>query len=314
MPYGLGTRVRAAASFAAMLLLTGCGGVEGSGVIVPTRPLAWHQVEALPVPRSVKPMPYGIDAPQQFGELRLPRKGAGPYPLAILVHGGCWQSAYDYRYLRPLAQALADTGVATWTIEYRRLGDDNGGWPQTFRDVALAADYVRVLAEYNPIDTTRVISVGHSAGGQLALWLATRARLPADSPLHVENPLPLLGVVGLSAITDLASYRVGPRDSCHRAVDEVMGGTPDEVPLRYQQVSPAARLPLGVPQWFVHGAYDPIVSAESVAVYADRARSAGDPVALLTDAGGGHFEPAVPRGEAWAQVRAAVLQALVVLP
>jgi acetyl esterase/lipase len=306
-----GSRARAqAALMAVATLLAGCGGFEGAGVIMPTRPLAWHQVEALPAPRSVKPMPYGAEAAQQFGELRLPRKGQRPFPLAILVHGGCWQSAYDYRYLRPLAQALADAGVATWTIEYRRIGDDGGGWPQTFRDVALAADYVRVLAEYNPIDTRRVIAIGHSAGGQLALWLAARARLPADSPLYAENPLPLRGVIGLSAITDLASYRVGPRNSCHRAVDEVVGGTPDEVPQRYAQLSPAALLPLGVPQWFVHGAYDPIVPAESIAVYADRARAAGDRVAIVTDADGGHFEPAVPRGEAWEQVRAATLAAI----
>jgi acetyl esterase/lipase len=264
------------------------------------RPMNWDEVNALKAPPPQRDaLPYGGNAPQQFGELRLPT-GPGPHPLAILIHGGCWGAAYSLDYMRPLAASLNTLGFATWLIEYRRVGgDDGGGWPQTFADVGLAADYVRVLADYYPVDARRVIAVGHSAGGQLALWLATRRRTPEDSPLYVENPLPIHGVVGLAAITDLEKYRVGPRNSCHSMVDEVIGGEPYQVPTRYAQLSPAELLPLGVAQWFVHGAHDAIVPPETLALYADRARRAGDSVTLHTAPNGGHFDVVAPQGVVW---------------
>ncbi|MES0875218.1 alpha/beta hydrolase family protein [Sinimarinibacterium thermocellulolyticum] len=264
------------------------------------RPLSWSELIALKAPPPQRdPLPYGGNAPQQFGELRLPA-GPGPHPLAILIHGGCWGAGYDLGYMRPLAAALNTLGFATWLIEYRRVGgDDGGGWPTTFTDVALAADYVRVLADYYPVDARRVIAVGHSAGGQLALWLAARRQMPQGSPLYVDEPLPIHGVVGLAAITDLEKYRVGPRNSCHSMVDEVLGGEPSQVPSRYAQVSPVALLPLGVPQWFLHGAHDAIVPPETLAQYADRARRAGDSVTIHTDANGGHFDVVAPQGASW---------------
>lgn len=250
----------------------------------------------MPQPPVVEKIAYG-PAPQQFGELRLPpSQGAGEsrFPVVVLIHGGCWLSAYAYQYTNPLAAALNAQGIATWTIEYRRIGDAGGGWPNTLLDVAKATDHLRTLATTQPIDTKRVVSMGHSAGGQLALWLAARHKLPKKSDLYLPRPLAIQGVVGLAAITDLARYRVGEPDSCNASVDQLIGGPPAVFPRRYAQASPHALLPLGVPQWLIQGGKDPIVPLESVTAYAVAAKKAGDETRVSTDDALGHFDPAVP--------------------
>ncbi len=266
--------------------------------------LSWRDVEALQPPVPPQKIAYGSE-PLQFGELRVP-PGTGPFPLLMLVHGGCWLSDFDYVHARPLAEAITRAGYATWTIEYRRLGDAGGGWPNTFLDVGLALDHLRTLAAQQPLDLQRVIVAGHSAGGQLALWLASRARLPTGSALHVANPLAVTGVIGLAPITDLATYRIGPADSCHASVDHLLDGGPDTRAERYAQTSPLQRLPLGVPQSLIQGAGDPIVSAAATHRYAEAAKAAGDRVSLHVIDCAGHFEPIVPGASTWAPL----LQAL----
>ncbi|MDB5849293.1 MAG: hypothetical protein JWP29_3045, partial [Rhodoferax sp.] len=216
--------------------------------------LSWEQLDAMPLPPAVARMPYG-PAPQQFGELRLPA-GTGPHPVIVLVHGGCWRNRYDLVYVTRLAAWLTARGWATWTIEYRRLGDPGGGWPGTLLDAGAAVDALRDLAKTAPLDLTRIIAAGHSAGGQLALWLASRAQLPADSDLFRADPLPLAGVLGLAAICDLDRFRIGPADTCHAAVDLLLQGGPAQVPRRYAEASPLRRLPLGVRQALVQGEED----------------------------------------------------------
>ena len=255
-------------------------------------PLSWSELSRLPLPAPAKQIAYG-SGPQQFGELRLP-KGAGPFPVVVLVHGGCWMAAFDYHYMTRLAAWLAERGVATWTIEYRRVGDDGGGWPGTFLDVAQATDALRQIAKDAPIDLQRVYAAGHSAGGQLALWLAGRARLPKESELFVADPLPIRGVLGLAAIADLKTYRVGPPGSCHSSVDQLLGGGPEKFPRRYAETSPRQLLPLGVPQIFIQGEADPIVDPASVRAYVEAAKKAGDLADVLPLPGAGHFEASVP--------------------
>lgn len=256
-------------------------------------PISWKQVAAMVQPAAGKKIAYG-PAPQQFGELRMP-EGKGRFPVVVLIHGGCWLAEYDHQYVRPLAAALTAQGIATWTIEYRRIGDAGGGWPGTFLDVGKATDGLRRIAKTHRIDLKRVISMGHSAGGQLALWLGARQQLGKGSALYLPKPLALKGVVGLAAITDLAQYRIGPPDSCNASVDQLMGGTAEQQPRRYAEASPLALLPLGVPQWLVQGGQDSIVPLASVTAYAAAAEKAGDKLTVSVDDALGHFDPAVPQ-------------------
>src|SRR5678815_2961866 len=169
--------------------------------------VSWDDISKLKVPLADQRIPYR-DNPHTFGDLRLP-KGSGPHPLAVVIHGGCWQSEYDLEYISHLSAALTKDGVATWTIEYRRIGDPGGGWTGTLEDVSNATDYVRTLAEKFPIDLNRVILIGHSAGGHIALWLAARKNLPKQSNLYRPSPLVVRGVIGLAAISDLRAYGQG---------------------------------------------------------------------------------------------------------
>lgn len=257
------------------------------------QPITWKEVAAIAQPPAGEKIRYG-EAPQQFGELRLP-KGKGKFPVVVLIHGGCWLAAYDYQYINPLAAALTAQGIATWTIEYRRLGDAGGGWPNTLLDVAKATDHLREMAKTHAIDPKRVIAMGHSAGGHLALWLGARHKLTKKSDLYLKQPLALQGVVGLAPITDLASYRVGPPDSCNASVDQLLGGSDVQQAERYQQASPLALLPLDVPQRLVQGGKDPIVPRTSVEAYAAAASKAGDGATVIADEALGHFDPAVPQ-------------------
>ena len=226
--------------------------IRSEAAEAPPKLLSWSELTAMPLPAPAKRITYG-SGPQQFGELRLP-KGTGFFPVVVLVHGGCWMAEFNYAYMTRLAAWLAERGVATWTIEYRRVDDEGGGWPGTFLDVANATDDLRKIAKDEPIDLKRVYAAGHSAGGQLALWLATRARLPNDSEIYRPDPLPIRGVLGLAAVTDLYEYRKGSPGSCHGSVDQVMGGTPEKYSRRYAETSPRQLLPLGVPQVFIDGA------------------------------------------------------------
>ena len=269
----------------------------------PSRTVAFSEIASLPVPDADHRLRYGQE-PLHFGDLRLP-EGPGPHPLAVVLHGGCWRSEYDLGHIAHLSEALARAGIATWTPEYRRVGDEGGGWPGTFLDVARGTDHVRSLAQRFPIDSTRVVLVGHSAGGHLALWLAARRNLPVGSPLASSDPLGVRGVVALAGITDLRTYGSGS-GNCNQAVAELLGGTPREQPERYAQASPSELLPAGVPLRLVHGGLDPIVPVEQSRALAAQARAKGDAAEVILLEGAGHFDLIAPFSPAWQRVEAAV--------
>jgi acetyl esterase/lipase len=251
--------------------------------------------------RAAKPADHRISyGPNefQFGELRLP-KGAGPHPVAIVIHGGCWMSEYGLSYMGHLGDALAEAGVATWSVEYRRVGNRGGGWPGTFEDVSRAADHLRKIAKNYHLDLDRVIAVGHSAGGHLALWLAARKTLPKDSRLYSSDPLPLRGVVSLAGITDLR--RAGT--ACDANVPQLMGGSATDKAAIYDQASPIELLPLGVPSAIVQGDSDPIIPLEMAKEYAEAAKKKGDDAKLVVIEKAGHFEIVDPKSFAWETVR-----------
>ncbi len=253
---------------------------------------------------------YGRDS-LQFGELRLP-PGTGPFPVAVVVHGGCWFSPYaSVRNTAALAQALTDLGVATWNVEYRRYDHPGGGWPGTLEDVAGALHHVRTLATQFPLDTTRVVAAGHSAGAQLSLWLASRGGgRPATLAVGVPA-LRLAGVVSIGGVTDLREFYGRERATCgNPAVESLLGGMPDSVPARLREVSPIDRVPLNVRTIHVAGTADRIAPRSALDAYATAARAAGDSVEVISVPDDGHFEAIAPSRAAGRAVIDAVLRLL----
>jgi pimeloyl-ACP methyl ester carboxylesterase len=261
------------------------------------------------VPPGARRIAYGAD-PLQFGELRVPST-KGPHPLAIVIHGGCWvarlenlsEAAVAMDNMRPFAAALTEAGIATWNVEYRRVGHLGGGWPGTFQDIGRAVDFVRTLAATHELDLARVVAVGHSAGGPLALWAAARAKVAAASELHVSNPLPLSGAVNLDGPPDLKAMVLLQQRICGSPViTNLMGGAPEEQPQRYRAASPIELLPLGVRQESFAGRMFAAMAAPYEAAATQAAESLRTTV--LFDAG--HFVFIDPQSDVWPQVLAAV--------
>ena len=239
---------------------------------------------------------YG-PGPLQFGELYVP-DSTGPYPVVTLIHGGFWRARYGLSLMTGLARDLAERGIAAWNIEYRRIGDVGGGWPGTLQDVDLATDYLRTIASAYALDSQRVVAVGHSAGGQLALWLAARPHIAQDSAVAVSNTLlPLVGAISLAGAIDLK--HVWQLHLSNDVVVEFLGGTPNDVPERYAVASPAALLPLGVPQVLIHGTADVNVPLVVSQAYARKAKDAGDPVTLIELPNAELFVVIKPNSAAW---------------
>ena len=258
-------------------------------------------VNNLPSKPADTKIPYGND-PQQFGELRLPQ-GKGPFPVAVVIHGGCWMSRWTLQNTAALSDALRDAGVATWNIEYRRLDDPGGGWPGTFADVATAVDKVRDIASMHLIDLTRVVTVGHSSGAHLALWAGGRSKLPKNSPLYRENPLPLRAAVALGGPGDLKGFYEYAAKVCgSNVIDSLMGGAPSAVVDRYAQGSPKELLPFGVRQILMVGAEDGVMPPPMRESYAAAVMKAGDRIEIV-EVPGGHFEVIAPTSAAWPTVR-----------
>ncbi len=261
-----------------------------------------------PVPAGARRIAYGSDT-LQFGELRVP-PNSGPHPVAILIHGGCWSAAvqgFDSRILamdlfRPMAAALNEAGIATWNVEYRRLGNPGGGWPGTFQDVAHGADFIRTLAGANRLDLRRVIAIGHSSGGHLAVWLAARAKLPKTSDLYVSNPLQLAGVLDLDGPVDLRATIAMEQPACGTTagpfITNLVGGTPEGRPDRYREASPIELLPLGVPQEFLAGRS----FAAHAGPYEAAAKRAGDTLHATVLADAGHMAFVDPQSSVWPEV------------
>jgi len=243
---------------------------------------------------------YG-DGPDQVADLRVPA-GDGPFPVAVMLHGGFWRNVWTRDLMDGISVDLSRRGWATWNVEYRRLGK-NGGWPATLEDVADAIDALAPLAADFRLDVDAVTTVGHSAGGHLALWAAARSSLPLDAPGAVPQ-VRVRTAVGLAPMADLAAgYRAGLGGG---AVAEFLGASPEAAPERYATSSPAELLPCGVRQLIVHGDIDDRIPVSSSREYAGKAADAGDAVVYHELEDADHFVLIDPNSAAWNKVAAEI--------
>jgi len=232
-----------------------------------------------PPPAADARVAYGSE-PLQFGDLRVP-PGPGPFPLAVVLHGGYWQATYNLIHTGHLCRAVAEAGIASWNVEYRCVGVPDGEWPGPRDDLERALAHLPTL----PFEHDgRTVLVGHSAGGQLALWAGKHAKLP---------------VVALAPVSDLrdAATRRGPDSAPARFM----------APEHYEDGSPLELLPLGVPQIVIHGDADEDVPYQMSVRYVEAAQGEAE---LVTLAGTGHFEPIDPQAPAFQHTLAAIRRLL----
>lgn len=282
--------------------------LSGAAIIaIDAQRIGPRDVDRLPSKPADARMSYGTD-PLQFGDLRLPR-GAGPFPVAVVIHGGCWLSGFaTLQNTSAFADALRDAGVATWNIEYRRLDNPGGGWPGTFTDVGTAVDHVSTLAKQYPLDLARVVVTGHSAGAHLALWAAARARIAAESPLYAKAPLRVRGAIALGGPGDLRNFTEYAGSICgSHVIERLLGGTAEAVPARYAHASPIELLPLSVRQLLIVGEDDGVMPERARNAYVAAAVKAGD-VAEAIVVPGAHFDVIAPGSPAWPTVRDKILE------
>lgn len=262
----------------------------------------------LPVDEPDAIIHYGKDS-LQFGDLRIPKKGRN-HPVVVIIHGGCWLAEYDHTLMDAMATHLTRQGYATWNMEYRRVGDIGGGWPNTFLDVTSGLNNLKYLADKYELNLRKIVVVGHSAGGHLALWLAGKDNLLPAIPIADPDPrpLPISGVVSLAGIVDLSTYliRDGEDDECGLSVDELIGGAPEVFPDRYRLGSPIGLLPTGTEQILITGKRDDIVPISHINPYLDLAIIAGEEIESVEVDNAGHFELIAPGSVAWPLVEEAI--------
>lgn len=254
-----------------------------------------EDILALPPPKADERLHYGSDA-QQFGDLRIPHGNKGPHPLVVFLHGGFWRAKYDLTHAGHICAALAAKGVATWNLEYRRVGNPGGGWPGTFEDVNNGFRFLAQIARRYALDLNRIAVMGHSAGGQLALALAAHQN-------SIRSAISLAGVLDLRLAFQL--------HLSHDAVVEFMGGSPVEVPEHYREASPAELSLPHVRQLLVHGDKDDTVPVSFSQSYREAKVKRGEKVEFLELPKDGHYELIDPRSTAWAAIQPRILDLLV---
>jgi len=252
-----------------------------------------EDVLSKPQPTPDERVAYGAD-PNQFLEVRLPRTKP-PHPVLVHIHGGYWRAKYDLAHAGHLCQTLRAAGIATFNLEYRRVGNVGGGWPGTFEDIRAAHRFIRQQKSRFHLDVDRSVVMGHSAGGQLALCLAAHET-------SVRNVISLAGVIDLKKAFAL--------HLSNDAVAEFLGGKPEVVPDHYREADP---MEFSIPQarqWLIHGAEDDTVPPEFSRNYAVQKKKAGEKVELLEILHAGHFELIDPASAAFKQIATAVLAAV----
>jgi acetyl esterase/lipase len=250
-------------------------------------------IYTVPPPPADARLTYGAD-PNQFGELRVP-KSQGPFPIVMNIHGGFWRAKYDLKHAGHLCAALTAKGLATWNVEYRRVGNPGGGWPGTFEDLRAAYRYVSQIVQRYNLDLSKLVVMGHSAGGQLALCLA------GHEPT-VKRVVSLAGVVDLQQAWEL--------HLSDNAVVDFLGGEPSHVPEHYREADPMQLKIASATQWLIHGAADDTVPPFISRNYTEQKKKRGENVHYLEISTAGHSDLIDPRSNAWPKGEGTVLHLL----
>lgn len=263
-----------------------------------------------PVLRADHRIHYG-PGPSQFGDLWLPEQVSGLRPVVVFFHGGWWESGYDLGYAGYLCAALKREGIATWSVEYRRVGATGGGWPMTFHDAANGADFLVTLAKTYPLDLAHVVSMGHSAGGHLAFWIAGRHHVDPASEIYQPRPqiglrgaVALAGAIDLRLTLDLAESPLFSHD--RGEIYRFMGGSPESMPVRYRAGNPGDLLPLEGHQVLIQGTDDEQIPPPLPGLWAKQARRFGSHPKIEILPRANHFDVVDPLSSAWPTVVAQV--------
>lgn len=276
-------------------------------------PMTLQDYLALSGPAPDRHYAYG-PAPSQFVELFQP-KGAGPFPVAVLIHGGCWTVKFGgITQMHNMAGDLAAQGIAVWNVEYRRVDEDGGGYPGTYQDVAQALERLRGAAVEHHLDLSRLVLVGHSAGGHLAQWGASRARLPRSSPLYMAGALAVPQVISLGGLADLRHEEKLIKSSCDRDMVQLTGLPSAARPDVFADTSPAEMLPAGFRTVLIHGQFDTVSPLRVGQDYARRAQAAGDAAETVVLPGGSHYDEVAATSPSWTIVSAQIRKALGLAP
>lgn len=267
----------------------------------PARLMTWPDLLGRPRPGPTATLSYGSD-PLQVADIWVP-EGAGPHPVVLMVHGGCWQTDIaDRTIMNWIANDLRGRGLAVWNIDYRGVDRPGGGYPGTFQDTAAAADSLRAHASEYRLDLSRIVAIGHSAGGHLALWLAGRPKLPQGSPLRTIDPLPIHEVISLGGLPDLEEAARSENGCGNEVIGRLTGA-------RYADTSVPRLGPLGVRQVLINGVQDRIIPTAYAQGYAAPMRALGDDVRVRMIDRTGHVELIAPESAAWATAVAEIERA-----
>lgn len=290
----------------AVILATACTGAVAA-------PMTLADYMALSGPAPTAHVAYG-SAPSQYAELFLP-EGKGPFPVAVLVHGGCWTKEYGgITQLRNMAGALAGRGIAVWNVEYRRVDEPGGGYPGTYLDMNAAMDALGQEARKHPLDLDRLVAVGHSAGGQLVQWLGARPRIPAGSPLYKAREslmrVPVRQVISLGGLADLRREKDLLKSSCDREIVELAGTPSATRPDVFSDTNAGDLMPNGSRTVLITGELDTISPPRVAHDFAARARAAGDAAEVVILPGASHYDEVAANSPSWPLVLEQIEKAL----
>ncbi len=280
-----------------------------SGSAAVAAPMTLDHYLALSGPAPSATIAYG-SAPSQFAELFRPA-GAGPFPVLVLVHGGCWTVEYGgITQMRNVAGALAARGIAVWNVEYRRVDEPGGGYPGTYQDINASLDSLAAQAARYQLDTTRIVAMGHSAGGQLVQWIAGRGRIAPSSPLYQAAPLAVRHIISLGGLADLRREQALIKSSCGRDIVQLAGLPSAARPDVYADTNAAELMPNGSRTVLVTGELDTISPPRAAHDYAARAQAAGDQAEVVILPGASHYDEIAASSPAWKLILPLIEQAL----